>query len=95
MNIAIDLDGTFDKDPVLWRGFIKSAEAAGHRCYIVTCRRDTEENREDVLPQFNSLLPRHRIKFTGLSAKRWFMEKLDIRIDVWIDDDPKCVEHGK
>lgn len=92
-HFGIDYDDTFSSDPALWSDFIRIAESRGHRCYIVTCRRDTPENRDDIIPQTG--LPHYRHIFTGLSAKRWACEQRSISIDVWIDDDPKCIDQGK
>lgn len=102
MNFGLDFDDTFTSAPDLWRSFIEQAENSGHKVYVVTCRRDTEANREEVIGEIDGCkrsvrvgLAPHRFLFTGLSAKRWFTEQKGIRIDVWIDDDPKCIEHGK
>ena len=74
------------------------AQSRGHNCYIVTCRRDTDENRQEVYgdpdePSTGLHWGRHL--FTGLAAKRWFCEQRGLKIDVWIDDDPSCIENGK
>lgn len=94
LHFGIDFDGTFSADPELWRRFIALAESRGHRCYVVTCRRDTDENREDIGPHVTGL-PRYRHLFTGLSPKRWFCEQQCTRIDVWIDDQPESVINGR
>lgn len=88
MIIALDYDGTYTKDPALWDQFIHAALVAGHKVVCVTARRDTEENRKDVkMP-----IP---VYFTSLSAKLWYMEKRGVKVDVWIDDEPDVVMHGK
>lgn len=92
MTIAIDFDETYTADPVLWDTFIASAVERGHRVYCVTCRRDTEDNRDVVRI---ACLPPHRHLFTGLSAKRWYCDKRGIKVDVWIDDLPRCVDEGR
>lgn len=101
-NIAIDYDDTFTADRLLWRWFIEYAEASGHRCYIVTCRRDTEENRQEVYGDMKpnerspyTGLQRHRHIFTGMAAKDWYCREKGILIDIWCDDDPRCVLSGK
>ena len=93
LTFAIDYDDTFSADPALWREFIALAERRHHRCYVVTCRRDTEENRDDIINETG--LPKWRHVFTGLSAKRWFCEQKQIKIDIWIDNDPSCILNGK
>lgn len=91
MIIAIDYDDTYTADPVMWDAVIHEMFIHGHIVYCVTCRRDTPENRERC-----SIIPDDvPIFFTGLKPKRTFMEKLGIKIDVWIDDMPESVEHGR
>ena len=89
MRIAIDYDGTYTADPELWDQFIELAKARGHGVVIVTCRRPTDENYQDCHHK-NCLTV-----FTNLSSKVSYMEKLGINVDVWIDDDPACILHGK
>ena len=92
MNIAIDYDDTYTAAPRLWQILIDGADFLGHNVYIVTCRHDTPENREEVRVEF---VKPHRHIFTGLAAKRWFCEhQKGIQIDVWIDDRPETIERG-
>ena len=91
MRIAIDFDETLTLDAGLWRGFIDLCEAGGHSIVCVTARRDTDENRETLSEWMEShgiILP---VYFTGLGSKIDFMTRRSIKVDVWIDDDPrKC-----
>jgi hypothetical protein len=90
--IALDYDGTYDLAPELWDEFITSAHARGHRVVMVTCRRDTEENRADM--KVPGLLWSEHY-FTNLASKRWHMHQLGVNVDVWIDDLPECVKDGR
>lgn len=91
MNIAIDYDDTYTADPGLWDQFIASARERGHKVWIVTCRRDTPENREEVQ------VPGCRVFFTNLGSKLDFVKvkRAGMKIDIWIDDDPRCIWEGK
>lgn len=89
--IAIDYDGTYTADVELWDLFIRNARENSHEVHLVTCRRDTVENREEV-HVFG--IPRHRHHFTGLAAKKWFMEQKGIKVDIWIDDNPDSITKG-
>lgn len=91
MIIAIDYDDTYTADPSMWDQIIERFAAWGHVVHLVTCRRDTEENRAEVCVEG---IPRHRHIFTGLAAKKWFMEQRGIRVDVWIDDNPESIIRG-
>ncbi len=89
MIVAMDFDDTYTLDPAAWDVVIRDLENAGHEVICVTCRRDTDENREKV--QCGQLT----VYFTGLRPKREFMLRRGVKVDVWIDDDPNCVENGK
>ena len=91
MIIALDYDRTYTADPLLWDRFIDRAAVQGHVVHLVTCRRDTPENRREV-QAFG--IPPYRHHFTGLAAKRWFMEQKGIHVDIWIDDDPDSITKG-
>ena len=89
MTIALDFDGTYDLDPALWDRFIDDAKSRGHKVWIVTCRRDTDENRETV--KVGGCL----VLFTNLQAKKWTLEQRGLRVDIWIDDQPECIANGR
>lgn len=89
MRLGLDYDGTYTLDQEFWDEVIAIAKARGHSVWIVTCRPDTPENREDV-----KVLGCYTV-FTDMAPKRWHCEQRGLRIDVWIDDDPGCVERGK
>ena len=91
LTIAIDFDDTLTRDAELWRGFIGSCRSAGYRVLCVTARRDTDDNRETI----DSWMHQHGIDlstiYTGLSSKVDHVAKLGLKVDIWIDDDPrKC-----
>lgn len=92
MIIALDFDGTYTLAPELWDKFIELCSFRGHQVVMVTCRRDTDENRDECKIE---LLPTFSHYFTGLSPKRWFMEQRGINVDVWIDDLPESVKEGR
>lgn len=88
MLIAIDFDETLTADAKLWREFIRSAKTLGHRVVCVTARRDTEDNNDtiDEWMQMHGVdLP---VYYTGLSSKVEHAEKIGLKVDIWIDDDP-------
>lgn len=93
MNIGLDFDGTFTAAPELWKAFISLAHESGHKVYIVTCRTDSEENKADIADQ-SGLRP-HRIYMTSGSAKSWYCEQVrGVKMDLWIDDNPKTIING-
>jgi hypothetical protein len=84
MNIAIDYDSTYTQDPELWNEFIASSQARGHSVICVTMRYpDCPEERIEGLP-----IP---VYYTGRGAKMPFVKRLDLHVDVWIDDNPAWI----
>lgn len=91
MLIAIDFDDTLTADAALWREFILASIKLGHRVVCVTARRDTDDNFETINAWMHSHGIDLRTYFTGLSSKVEHMKKLGLKVDIWIDDDPrKC-----
>lgn len=87
-RFGLDFDNTYTRDPELWNGFIATVKARGHQVWIVTARRDTDENREIVQ------VPGCFVVFTGLQAKLKHCEGRGLNIDIWIDDDPHSITEG-
>ena len=92
--IAIDFDNTFTAAPLLFSEFIKHAKALGHRCYIVTARRNTVENADIVDGQLDLWDCQCPVIFSNLGSKITEMARRHIKVDIWIDDDPRKLVHG-
>lgn len=84
MNLSLDYDNTYTRDPVFWDTFIGMAKRHGHRVYCVTMR--TPEEGEEVRRYLGHQV--EAIYFTSRENKHDFMFKQWISIDVWIDDMP-------
>lgn len=95
-NIGLDFDDTLTAAPSLARGMVELAQSLGHKVYVVTCRRNTAENRQ-IIAEFMAEygFPELPVFMTNLGPKLNYMRSLGIRIDFWIDDDPFCIIHGK
>lgn len=93
MNLSIDFDDTYTRDPDTWDKVIEIFRSAGHKVYCVTWRSDTFENKAEVGSMLNHKVD--AIFFTGQQAKKEYMYAQGIVINVWIDDMPFAVEeHG-
>lgn len=93
--IALDFDDTLTADPELFRRLVDDALNFGHLVYIVTARRDTQENRDEIsqyLAQYQ--YPDIPAIYTGLTAKKLFMDRRGILVDIWVDDNPEAIVHG-
>lgn len=80
MLIALDYDGTYTKDKLLWGRFCILAKELGHTVICFTMRYNNEEEKLS-----NMYIP---VIYTGRKAKKTFAEKLGYQVDIWIDDKP-------
>lgn len=94
MNIAIDFDGTFDRDTGAWEAVIQVLRERGHQLFMVTSRSDDDKELVRRWAECSGI-SRGRVICTSGAAKRWFCEQRGLKIDVWIDDDPSSIINGK
>ncbi len=86
ITIAIDYDGTYTADPLLWLDFIQKALDKGHKVVCVTMRWEGESDSMD--PRLKNLVP---VVFTARQAKHPYVKKQGIDVHIWIDDCPHFV----
>lgn len=87
MNIAIDYDDTYTKDPDTWLRVISILKSAGHNVYCVTMRHPNEfDDFDDRLIDICT-----SVICTCRQAKARVVEQRGIKIHVWIDDSPKWI----
>lgn len=77
MNIALDYDGTYTRDPEMWDKFIILAEKMGHEVVCLTMRHPSEPVAMKIPI---------RIIYTARKAKALFYNA-----DIWIDDMPQLL----
>ncbi len=92
MNISLDFDDTYTRDPALWNVFIQDCIVRGHNVYVVTAR--SPEQRKEVMESVGIRVGESRVYFTSMQSKKNYMWKQGIRIDVWIDDNPTAITAG-
>jgi UDP-galactopyranose mutase len=87
MNISLDFDDTYTRDPILWDNFVVNARRHGHKVYVVTMRykEEGQEVYEALAENVDQII------FTGRMAKKPYVEAKGIDISVWIDDNPFAV----
>lgn len=88
MNIAIDFDGTFSRDPSFFIDVIDAGERCGHKFLIVTGRSDIGDMGVQVRRLVGDRVP---IIFAGPDWKRDAVRKRGLTVDIWIDDSPEHV----
>ena len=89
MNIALDYDDTYTRDPEMWDGFIALCRGRGHEVFICTCRGpNPQENQDMVVPAGID------VYYTNGQSKAPYMARLGIMVHVWIDDTPEMLIDG-
>ena len=90
MNISIDFDDTYTKDPIFWDTFCLNAFRSGHSVYCVSAR--PEAHMDKVRETVGKIIGSNKCFGTGLKPKReWMRVNTNISIDVWIDDTPEAI----
>lgn len=84
MNLALDYDGTYSRDPEGWDQFIDLMQMREHNVYLVTMR--TRSESQEIYERLQNKVD--GIFCTARKAKRSFMYAAGIDINVWIDDEP-------
>ncbi len=83
MLIALDYDGTYTADPVLWLDFVKRAQSRGHTVICVTMRYEHETL--DMCMKLQGLV---EVLCSSRQAKLPFLNGRGVFPDIWIDDSP-------
>jgi len=92
LNISLDYDETYTRDPEGWDAFIELMVSRGHKVYCVTMRSPDLHESLQVMNDLNGKV--NAIFFTNREAKMDYMSKQGIWIDVWIDDMPILITVG-
>lgn len=92
MNIALDFDDTFTRDPDFWLKFVLMCRMSGHTLYCVTARGS--QSSQEVFDQLGQYIGNDHCYFTNMQAKKPYMFRQGISIDVWIDDNPWFIVNG-
>jgi hypothetical protein len=87
MNIAIDYDGTWDRDPNMWQDFASRARRSSHKVYVVTLR-----NSQQSVGKAAAFVD--GVVYCALKPKRETCRANGIKIDIWIDDMPETIGMG-
>lgn len=88
MNIALDYDDTYTRDPALWDSFLNAALNRGHDVRFVTFR-NAEGNNADIDYSSNTqMIP---VLYTGGQRKRKYCYEQGFMVHVWIDDMPEII----
>ena len=89
MIFSLDFDDTYTKDPEFWDEFVRLAHTKGHTVYCVTFRFQHELQK--LWESIGQVIGEHMVIATSHQSKRVHMERLNIQVDVWIDDLPELI----
>lgn len=95
MNISIDFDDTYTRDPEMWNLFVELAKHRGHQVYCVTARGPRGDEQTEVWDTIGQLIGKDHCIFTDGKSKRKFCYDLNISIDVWCDDMPEAIVQSR
>jgi HK97 family phage portal protein len=92
MTISVDFDRTFAADPQLWGEFARQSAAAGNRVVMVSRRRDTPENQDEIAETLGDYREAFdAVLLVGDRLKDEAAREAGIEVDVWVDDSPQFV----
>ncbi|MDE2144894.1 MAG: hypothetical protein KGJ01_02940 [Patescibacteria group bacterium] len=78
LNIALDYDGTYTRDPDFWKSFVQKAKESGHKVFCVTKRTPEEVICEKLVNIVDGIFYMSRANKINVSQQ----------IDIWIDNNP-------
>jgi uncharacterized protein (DUF362 family) len=90
MIISIDYDDTYTTHPSAWQCVIRVLKNAGHRVIMVSSRRNTIENRDEIKDNLPEDLC-EVVLLVNHEPKRKAAKKAGWNVDIWIDDSPETI----
>ena len=85
--VALDYHNTYSADPKFWDTFIYMCWMRKWDVYCVSHATDPKEI-EDLYDSIGKVIGKDNVIMTDGKAKKPFVEKLGIDIDIWIDNNP-------
>lgn len=87
--ICIDYHDTYETDPKLWNSIINLFWL--RKDEVICISRDHNGGEDEILDSIGKVIGKENVYFTGGIAKKDFAKKNDIKVDIWIDDNPKHI----
>lgn len=91
MLIALDHDGTYTLDPAFWDRFIDTSFRHGHAVHIVTLR---DAHKDELASERHLSNMGCMIVYCDGRPKIEVTKERGYHYDIWIEDDPLCVDKG-
>lgn len=85
--VGVDFDETISDCEHGWLRVLETLEKVGYQVIVVTYRAPTDWPEDlDFLRTKG-----YKVYMTGRQGKRRFLEKLGVKVDIWIDDTPESI----
>lgn len=89
LTICIDYHDTYATDPKLWNSIIQLFYLRKNN--VVCISRDHNGGEDEILDSIGKVIGKDNVYFTKGANKKDFAKKKDIKVDIWIDDNPKHI----
>jgi hypothetical protein len=87
--ICIDYHHTYELDPKLWNCIINLFWLRKND--VICVSRDHKGHEEEILDNIGKVIGKKNVYFTQGLSKEDFCKQNDLKVDVWIDDNPKHI----
>lgn len=92
--ICIDYHDTYSTDPKLWDSIIQLFVM--RKDDVICISRDHNGGEDEILDSIGKVIGKKNVYFTHGVAKKDFAKENDLKVDIWIDDNPKhIIENDK
>ena len=89
LTYCIDYNHTYTTDPKLWNSIIQLIYMRKND--VICISRDHNGGEDEILDDIGKVIGKKNVYFTHGMAKKDFAKKNDIKVDIWIDDNPKHI----
>ena len=89
LTYCLDYHHTYSTDPKLWNSIIQLFYL--RKDNVVCISRDHKGKEDEIMDALGPIIGKENVHFTEGMAKKDFAKKNDIKVDIWIDDNPKHI----
>ena len=87
--ICIDYHDTYETDPKLWNSIINLFWL--RKDEVICISRDHNGNKQEIIDGIGKVIGKENCYFTEGQAKKDFAKDNNLKVDIWIDDNPKHI----
>jgi hypothetical protein len=86
---CIDYHHTYETDPKLWNSIINLFWL--RKDEVICISRDHNGKEDEILNGIGKVIGKENVYFTKGQAKQDFAKDNNLKVDIWIDDNPKHI----